>query len=421
VWGTGQTGLMTAREMLHRGHEVRLVDENAPDIPFDMQVKLLDRDDITWADLVIPSPGIPRDHHMFSYATKVLSEIEVASWFLKGKLIAVTGTNGKTTTATLISEILKKAGHDTGLGGNISPPLISLVDKDPDYIVAEISSFQLEWIEHFRAHISICMNITPDHLDRYKNMEEYVRYKLKIFENQEAGDFAIVNDDDPYLKNIETKAKRVGFSLSRPLTSDGAYVENSRVVFTGSIHGDGPRLPGKNTFGIGVMEDMLAAALAARLLGIANDVMEDVFHTFCVIHHRFEQIATVNGISFFDDSKATNVGSVEKALSGLQEKVVLILGGKDKGGDFSHMASQYKTKIKKAVIIGEATQRIMTEISDYVDCVTASDMKEAVFLAYAAAVPGDIVLLSPGCASFDMYESYAHRGEIFQQCVKAIR
>lgn len=421
MWGTGQTGLMTAREMLHRGHDVRLVDENTPNIPLDMNAKLLDRDDMAWADLVIPSPGIPRDHHMFSYATKVLSEIEVAFSFLKGKLIAVTGTNGKTTTATLIYEILKKAGYDTGLGGNISPPLISLVDKDPDYIVAEISSFQLEWIEHFRAQISICMNITPDHLDRYKNMEEYVRYKLKIFENQKTGDFAIVNDDDPCLKNIEPRAKKFGFSLNRPLTSDGAYVENSRVVFTGSIHGDGPRLPERKTFGIGVMEDMLAAALAARLLGITNQDMEEVFHTFCVIHHRFEQIATINGVTFIDDSKATNVGSVEKALSGFREKVVIILGGKDKGGDFSHMASQYKNKIKKAVIIGEATQRIMTEISDYVDNVTASDMEEAVSLAYAAAVPGDIVLLSPGCSSFDMYESYAHRGEIFQQCVKAIR
>lgn len=412
---------MTAREMLRRGHEVRLVDENVPNNTFGMQVKLLDREDMAWADLVIPSPGIPRDHNMFSYAKKILSEIEIASSFLKGKLIAVTGTNGKTTTATLISDILKKAGHDTGLGGNISPPLISLVEKDPHYIVAEISSFQLEWIEDFRAHISICMNITPDHLDRYKNMEEYVRYKLKIFENQEAADFAIVNDDDPYLKNIETRAKRIGFSLSRSLPSDGAYVENSRVVFTGSILGDGPRLPEEKTFGSGVMEDMLAAALTARLLGISNDVVEDVFHTFCVIHHRFEQIATVNGISFIDDSKATNVGAVEKALSGLRERVVIILGGKDKGGDFSQMASQYKNKIKKAVIIGEATQRIMSEISDYVNCVTASDMEEAVSLAYAAAVPGDIVLLSPGCASFDMYESYAHRGDIFQQCVKAIR
>ena len=421
VWGTGQTGLMTAREMIRQGHEVRLVDENVPDTSFDVPVKALDKDDMAWADLVIPSPGVPRDHPMFSLATKVLSEIEVASSLLEGEIIAVTGTNGKTTTTTLIHEILKKAGLDVGLGGNISPPLISLVRKNPRYIVAEISSFQLEWIEHFRPLVGICMNITPDHLDRYHDMDEYVAYKLKLFENQQAGDFAIINDADAYLKKIDTRAKRIGFSLDKGASPDSAYIKDSKVVFTGSIEGEGPMLPDRKIFGLGVMEDMLAAAVAARVLGIDSAVSQEVFKNFSVIHHRLEYVATIGGVVFIDDSKATNVGAVDKALSGTEGKTVVILGGKDKGGDFSQLAARYKDVIKKAVIIGEATGRIVSEISDHVDCVSASDMNEAVRLAFDAAVSGDTVLLSPGCSSFDMFKSYAERGDVFVQCVKTLR
>jgi len=411
---------MTAQEMVRRGHDVRLVDENITGRSFSVPVTQLGREDLLWADLLIPSPGIPRDHAMFSHARKILSEIEVASSLLTGKLIAVTGTNGKTTTTTLIYELLKKAGYDTGIGGNISPPLISLIDRNPDYVVAEISSFQLEWIEDFRPYISICLNITPDHLDRYSSMEDYVHYKERIFENQQIGDFAIVNDDDPYLKNIDLKARRIGFSAERPLSADGAYIDDGRVVFTGGIRGEGPCLPRKKGFGSGVLEDMLAASIAGRLLGIDNSVMEEVFEGFSVIHHRFESLGSINGISFIDDSKATNVGAVEKALAGTKGKTIIILGGKDKGGDFSQIALHYRDTIKKAVIIGEATSRIVKEISGIIDCETALDMQEAVSLAYAAADSGDTVLLSPGCSSFDMFESYAHRGEVFRKCVRAI-
>ena len=195
-----------------------------------------------WADLVIPSPGVPQHHPMLKKAKQVLSEIEVAALLLSGKLIAITGTNGKTTTTTLIHKILKAQGFDAGIGGNISPPLISLVDADPDYVVAEISSFQLEWIERFRPYISICMNITPDHLDRYRTMDEYVYYKLRIFENQTPADIAIINDDDPYLKDIPLKARRVLFSMTHPVSGDGAYIKDSKIVFTGSIAGIGPKV-----------------------------------------------------------------------------------------------------------------------------------------------------------------------------------
>lgn len=412
---------MTAQEMIRRGHDVRLVDENIAGRSLTVPVTPLSREDLEWADLLIPSPGIPRDHHMFAYAKKVLSEIEIAFSFLTGKLIAITGTNGKTTTTTLIYEILKRAGLDAGIGGNISPPLISLAEQNPEYVVAEISSFQLEWIDRFRPYICICLNITPDHLDRYRSMEEYVYYKEKIFENQQDSDFAIVNDDDPYLKNIDLRARRIGFSLDRPLSTDGGHIEGSQVVFTGGISGAGPVLPLEKGFGSGVLEDMLAASITGRLLGIDNTVMEEVFRGFSVIHHRFESIGSINGISFIDDSKATNVGAVEKALSGTKGKAIIILGGKDKGGDFSQIALRYRDTIKKAVIMGEATRRIMKEISGIVDCETASNMKDAVSLAYAAAIPGDTVLLSPGCSSFDMFDSYAHRGEIFRQCVQAIQ
>ncbi|MGO9146350.1 MAG: UDP-N-acetylmuramoyl-L-alanine--D-glutamate ligase [Desulfomonilia bacterium] len=420
VWGTGITGIMTARMMLAKGHEVRLVDEKMPENIQEMPVKLLEAADMTWADLVIPSPGVPRHHPMLAKAKKVLSEIEVGASLLSGKLIAITGTNGKTTTTTLIHKILKAQGFDAGIGGNISPPLISLADADPAFVVAEISSFQLEWIEHFKPYIGICMNITPDHLDRYRTMDEYVYYKLKIFENQSGDDIAIINDDDPYLRDIPLKAHRVLFSLTRPTSGDGAYIKGSRIVFTGSIEGVGPKVPPPEKIGGGVIEDMLATALTGRFLGVKAEVMEDVFMNFKVIHHRFEHVGTIDGISFIDDSKATNVGALDKALSTLTSKVILILGGKDKGGDFSDIASRYKDTIKKAYIIGEATNRITGEIAEIVDTQAAYDMNEAVKQAYGIASPGDVVLLSPGCASFDMYNSYAHRGEVFQECVHGI-
>jgi UDP-N-acetylmuramoylalanine--D-glutamate ligase len=420
VWGTGITGIMTAQEMLRQGHEVRLVDEKLPEKAPDVPVKLLEPQDMEWAELVIPSPGVPRSHPMLAKASHVLSEIEVAADLLTGKLIAITGTNGKTTTTTLIHKILKAQGFDAGIGGNISPPLISLVKDDPAYVVAEISSFQLEWIEHFRPYISICMNITPDHLDRYPDMDEYVFFKLKIFENQQPQDIAIINDDDPYLRGIPLKARGVGFSMNTPPSGDGAYIRDSRIHFTGSIQGPGPKVPSAGKVGAGVIEDMLATALAGRFLGVDILVMEEIFSSFKVIHHRYEHVKTIEGISFIDDSKATNVGAVDKALATIGTRVILILGGKDKGGDFSDIAKRYRDTIKKAYVIGEATARIRREISEIVDTESALDMEDAVKSAYAGASPGDTVLLSPGCASFDMYRSYAHRGEVFRECVCSI-
>ncbi len=420
VWGTGITGIMTAQTMLDRGHEVRLVDEKLPEEMPAIPVKLLEASDMEWAELVIPSPGVPQHHPMLACAGKVLSEIEVAASLMTGKLIAITGTNGKTTTTTLIHKILKANGFDAGIGGNISPPLISLVKDDPAYAVAEISSFQLEWIERFRPFIGICMNITPDHLDRYHTMDEYVHYKFRLFENQTPEDFAVINDDDPYLKDIRLKAHRVGFSMTQPTKGDGAYIKDSRIVFTGGIQGPGPKVPPPEKIGGGVIEDMLATAITGRILGVDTALMEDVFLGFKVIHHRYEHVATINGITFIDDSKATNVGALDKALSTLTSKVILILGGKDKGGDFSETARRYSGIIKKAYLIGEAAGRIRTEIDGIVSTVTALDMNDAVLHAYESASAGDVILLSPGCASFDMFNSYAHRGEVFRECVYGI-
>ncbi len=421
VWGTGQTGLATAEEMIRQGHEVRLVDEKVCRDAGSIPVKPLEREDIRWADLVIPSPGIPRFHPLLVEAKKVLSEIEVASSLMTGTLIAITGSNGKTTTTTLIHRILEKAGLDAGIGGNISPPLISLVQRNPRYVVAEISSFQLEWIEKFRPHICVCLNITPDHLDRYRDMDEYVFFKKIIFKNQTTSDIAVVSDDDPYLKELEGTAKRIAFSFSRPATTDGAYIMGSRIYFQGGIEGEGPKIPEGNHISKGLKEDMLASALVARLLGVDSKVSEEVFAAFKGIHHRFEYVATVGGVTFIDDSKATNVGAVDTALAGMDGPVILILGGKDKGGDFGPIAEQHKGKIRKCLVIGEAKERIMGEVSGIVDAAGAADMQQAVSLAFESAVRGDTVLLSPGCASFDMYKSYAHRGEVFQGCVHAIK
>ncbi|MFY9397794.1 MAG: UDP-N-acetylmuramoyl-L-alanine--D-glutamate ligase [Desulfomonilia bacterium] len=420
VWGTGQTGVAAAREMIRQGHEVRLVDEHTPKEGDGLPVTLVTPDDMRWADLVIPSPGIPKHHPLLSLASKVLSEVEVASTLMTGTLIAVTGTNGKTTTTTLIYEILSRAGFDAGMGGNISPPLISHVERNPEYVVAEISSFQMEWIERFRPHIGICLNITPDHLDRYRDMDEYVFYKKIMFENQLPEDYALLGDD-PLLKDVGGRARRVGFSFSRPAERDGAFIEGGRIRFQGEIEGEGPMLPQGRVLSNGLKEDMLAAALTARLLGVGAEVVQEVFDGFEGIHHRFEHVGTIGGVSFVDDSKATNVGALETALSGMKDPVVLILGGKDKGGDFSHIARCFRENIRAAVVIGEAAGRIFAEVSPYVDTVKASDMEQAVKLAFDRAKSGDTVLLCPGCSSFDMFKSYIHRGEVFRACVKSIR
>jgi UDP-N-acetylmuramoylalanine--D-glutamate ligase len=407
--------------MIRQGHEVRLVDEQAPKGGLELECRILGEGDIAWADLVIPSPGIPREHPLLLKARKVLSEIEVAASLMSGKLIAITGSNGKTTTTTLIHEILCEAGLDSGIGGNISPPLITLVEKNPAYIVAEISSFQLEWIEDFRPHIGICLNITPDHLDRYPTMEEYTFFKKIMFKNQKESDLAVVSDDDPLLREIPGNARRVGFSFSRPTSADGAYIENNRVHFTGSIAGEGPKLPEGSHISQGLKEDMMASALTARLLGVDAKYAEEVFARFKGIHHRFEYVDTRGGVVFIDDSKATNVGAVDTALAGMAGPVILILGGKDKGGDFSWIVSRHKGKIRKCYVIGEATGRIMSEVRGIVEAAEASDMQQAVSKAYEGASAGDTVLLSPGCASFDQFRSYAHRGEVFQECVRAIK
>ncbi|HEY9161735.1 MAG TPA: UDP-N-acetylmuramoyl-L-alanine--D-glutamate ligase [Desulfomonilia bacterium] len=420
VWGTGETGIEAARVMAARGNDVRLVDEIEPGEGLAFPASRLEEADIAWADLVIPSPGVPRGHPMLAMAKKVLSEIEVAASMLTGRLVAVTGTNGKTTTVTLIHRILSEAGLNAGIGGNISPPLISLVDADPEYVVSEISSFQLEWIEKFRPSIGVCMNITPDHLDRYNTMEEYVYYKLRLFENMTDGDIAVINNDDPYREMIRTP-RRAGFSFSKADIEHGAYIRDGRIIFYGEIEGEGPKVPDAAAVGKGTIEDMLAAAVVTRYLGVEPKIMEDVFLSFRVIHHRFEYAGELGGVVFIDDSKGTNVGAIDTALASVDKKAVIILGGKDKGGDFGEIIARHSGKLRKAVLIGEAAARIASEIKGITDFEYAESMMDAVTKSFDSASPGDIVLLSPGCASFDMYKSYAHRGEVFTDCVKKLK
>ncbi len=418
VWGTGSTGISTAREMKRQGHEVRLVDEIMPFKDMDIPVKPIEPSDIDWAELVIPSPGIPRHHPLLLRAKKIASEIEIASRLLHGKIIGVTGTNGKTTTVTLIHSILNASGLDVGLGGNISPPLISLVGADPEIVVAEVSSFQLEWIEEFRPFIAVCLNLSPDHLDRYKDMEEYTSQKMKIFQNQCTDDIAVINDDDPYLKEIKLANVTAGFAPFKGTRTSGAYLKDGDIYFYGEIEGKGPSLKHARIRSKGLVEDMMASALVTRFLGASTEVMEEVFRRFRGIRHRFELIAEMGGIRFIDDSKATNVGAVEKALEDIGSRVVLILGGKDKGGDFSSIAQRFAPLIKKAIVMGEARPRIAKEVSRFVDTYMAEGMEDAVMQAIETASTGDTVLLSPGCSSFDMFRNYEHRGDIFAKCVR---
>jgi UDP-N-acetylmuramoylalanine--D-glutamate ligase len=251
-------------------------------------------------------------------------------------------------------------------------------------------------------------------------MEEYIHNKLRLFENMAGDDLAIINNDDPYKAMIKTP-RRAGFSIARGDIETGAYIENGQIMFHGEISGPGPKVPDAMSVGLGTIEDMLAAAIACRYLGVENPVMEDIFLSFKVIHHRFEYAGQIGDVVFIDDSKATNVGAIDVALKTISSRAAIILGGKDKGGDFGQLMAEHKEKIRMAVLIGEAALRIELEIAGVVAFIKADDMMDAVNKAFDAAMPGDVVLLSPGCASFDMYKSYAHRGEVFASCVKELQ
>ena len=378
------------------------------------------------SNLIIKSPGIPNGIDLIKKIKEkdieLISEIEFASRFSKAKIIAVTGTNGKTTTSLLTHHILKEAGYDVALAGNIGKSFAYEISKrDYDYVVLEISSFQLDNIIGFKPQISILLNISPDHLDRYNGeLDAYIASKLRITSNQRSNDVMIYNHDDENFKKINTQAKKIPISLKEEIKCDGGYYQKNKINInlnnkTMTIE----KLALKGTHNI---FNSMAAAMAARVFEISDDIIRQSLIDFENIEHRLEYVITVHGIDFINDSKATNVNSAWYAIESMNKPFVWILGGVDKGNDYAELIKVAQQKKVKAIIcLGNNNKKIKDSFKNVVDIIEdANDMNEAVKKSYNIAESGDAVLLSPACASFDLYENYEHRGSEFKKMVRSL-
>jgi UDP-N-acetylmuramoylalanine--D-glutamate ligase len=377
------------------------------------------------SDLIIKSPGISDNTdimtEIYNKNIQIISEIEFASRFTSAKIIAITGTNGKTTTSLLISKILDNAGFDVLLAGNIGNSFAySLSERDYDYIVLEISSFQLDNIVDFQPYISILLNITPDHLDRYKgNFSNYIESKLRITLNQNSKDYIIYNNDDLSLKSIKTKARKLPISLSNNISNDGGFYSNNKInINLNNSKMTINKLALKGTHNI---FNSMAAAMAARVFEVSDDVIRESLIDFENIEHRLEYVLTVHGVDFINDSKATNVNAAWYAIESMNKPFVWIIGGIDKGNDYSELIKVANKKNLKAIIcLGDNNDKIVEAFKNKVVIEQANDMREAVMKSYNLSDTGDAVLLSPACASFDLFENFEHRGSEFKKMVREL-
>jgi UDP-N-acetylmuramoylalanine--D-glutamate ligase len=438
VIGLARTGVATALFCAARGAQVTAIDSRLESELSDAARKLrtagvtLDfgpSADATVAeqDLIIPSPGVPADAPLVLAARErgvtVWSEIELAYRFLQGTLIGITGSNGKTTTTSLIAHILKTANIPTLLAGNIGVPLISCVERTTSetMTVVELSSFQLELVEQFRPHISVFLNLTPDHLDRHRTMDRYAAAKARIFENQTAGDFAVMNADDPATRALAPNGPAVYWFSRIHSVEQGCYVHGGEIIFRqGSREEPLMRQSEISLVGGHNLENVLAAVTAARLAGSDAEAIAEGVRTFAGVEHRLELVAEVGGVRYYNDSKATNVDATLKALEAFPGHVLIILGGKDKGSDYTALRSPLHEKASLALLIGSAAEKIEEQIAGSVPLERSRTLEHAVETAAAVAKPGDVVLLAPACASFDQFENYEHRGRMFKELVRQI-
>lgn len=440
VVGLGKSGLASTLFLKKHGAKV-VVNDIKGEENFEKEKKILIDNGIDYVfgrhpediffkqDLIVVSPGVPTNTEPFLKAydkgIEIIGELELACRFISTPIIAITGTNGKTTTTTLLGEILKKEGIKVFVGGNIGTPLIEYADDDSaDLVVLEVSSFQLETTSHFHPFGGVILNITPDHLDRYKSMEEYASVKMRLFEKQETFDFAVLNADDNWIMRYKPAilSDIYLFSTTKEVEK-GAYFKDGKIHFNhpaikgkGEIHEKEIRLKGIHN-----MENVMASSISALEVGVKFDTIREVLKNFEGLHHRVEFVEDINGISFYNDSKGTNVGAVERALAGFNNPVVLILGGRDKGGGYDFLIDQIKRIVKHVIALGEAKDNIYNDLHNYVTVEKVNSFEEAVYTAFHRADKGDIVLLSPACSSFDMFSSYTERGEKFVEIVKRIK
>jgi len=375
-------------------------------------------------DLIVPSPGVPADTPQLlaarSAGVAIWSEIELASRFLRGKLIGITGANGKTTTTSLLEHILRSAGFPTILAGNIGTPLIGRVDesRDDSVTVAELSSFQLELTETFRPNIAVFLNLTPDHLDRHHTMQAYGAAKAKIFANQAASDVAVLNADDAATTPYAPSRPQVYWFSRKQRVGQGAFVKDGQIIFRAEGEEQAVlRVEDIPLVGAHNLENVLASVVAAKIAGADARQIADAVKSFVGVEHRLEFVAEVGGVRYYNDSKATNVDATQKALEAFPARVLVILGGMDKASDYTTLREALRQRAKLALLIGSGADKIAGQIVGSVATEHAGTLERALELAEHAARPGDIVLLAPACASFDQFENYEHRGRVFKELV----
>jgi UDP-N-acetylmuramoylalanine--D-glutamate ligase len=378
-------------------------------------------------DLIVLSPGVPLDIAGLKLANEenipIICEIELGLSKLEGKLIAVTGTNGKSTTTELVGEILKKSNKRVWVGGNLGTALMDEIDdaKSADFVVLEMSSYQLELTPSLNAYISVWLNVTPDHLDRYDSFERYVQAKANIGLNQTANAWTVFNcDDELVLREVESfKSTKVPFSISKSLSSGGWY-EGSKLVIKSPAANFEVDVSRAKIKGVHNLENIAAAVLVAAICGVQKEAVIEALENFRGLPHRLQFVRELGGVSYYNDSKGTNVGAVLRSVESFDSPVVLIAGGQDKNTGYSKLNGVVKSKVRAIVAIGEAAANISKELSDVTTVVTCGSMEDAVKLAKKKSEPGDVVLLSPACSSFDMYKDYMERGDDFTRCVEKL-
>ena len=439
VVGLARTGAATVQFLAKRGAKVKASDaktsaELAPflepllDLAVDFELGGHTESFFSDSDLIVMSPGVPLNLPPVAKALAkgipVIGEVELAFRFLRRPLIAITGTNGKTTTTTLVGEMLRGSGKKVFVGGNIGSPLIGYVagPQDDDWVVAEISSFQLERVGDFRPKISALLNLTEDHLDRYETFGEYAAAKERIFARQKKEDYALLNADDPLVSALAPGLEpQVLLFSARRAVSFGSYLTPEGIIFQGP---NGTRemfdLSRIRIKGAHNLENLMAAVAVAKMCGCPREALQRVMEEFPGIEHRLEWVRRLDGVSYFNDSKGTNVGSVVKSLQSFEEPVILIAGGKDKGGDYGPLKGLIAERVKGMALIGEAKERMFSALGGLTESAKLGSLEEAVRWARSKARPGGIVLLSPACSSYDMFANYQERGKRFKEIVHGL-
>jgi UDP-N-acetylmuramoylalanine--D-glutamate ligase len=442
VVGLGKSGLAAALFLRRRGahvtvSDVRSAEALAKDIPAlldeGIMVETGGHGLLTFRrqDLIVVSPGVPLNTpelaQVKSFGLPVIGELELAARFLKGKTLAITGSNGKTTTTALVGEILEKAGVPTLVGGNIGVPVVALIDQSTDdtWSVLEVSSFQLESTERFHPSIAVILNITPDHLDRHGSFENYALAKERIFAAQTESDCLILNADNARAAQAAVRSvPRVFFFSIEHSVEQGAWVEDGFVVYRSGK--DQPTekimpLSGVPLKGAHNVENVLAAVVASRQAGVTAEQIRTGVEAFQAVEHRLEFVAKINGVDFYNDSKATNVDATMKAVSSFNSGIHLILGGKDKNSDYTQLSQLVHDRVAAIYTIGSAAAKIESELRGVVSILSCETLDKAVSAAASAARPGEVVLLAPACSSFDQFENYEQRGRAFKQLVSERR